>query len=283
MPVFQKTISKEGEISGIGLHTGKSTSVILKPSAEDSGVRFFQDGHLIKPLLIEMDKSSSGESPRCSIVTDGKRSILTVEHLLAAIYGLGITNIDMDVQGPEIPALDGSALGFVKLFRKLKVRRQKKPAFIYEIREPIFLGEPSKSIAIYPSFGAQKLSVSYVMDYSHPYLSKQKVDFEVSPEVFEKEIAPARTFITEEEEAGIRERRLGLGGSAENTLIIRRDGAHKKKLRFRDECARHKVLDVIGDLAALGSPVSGHVVGLRSGHLLNRKLVLEIKKQRGEL
>jgi UDP-3-O-acyl-N-acetylglucosamine deacetylase len=119
-----------------------------------------------------------------------------------------------------------------------------------------------------------------VLDYPHPFLSGQKAEFCITPDIFEKEIAPARTFITEEEALEVQRRRLGLGGGPENTIMIRRDGGHQSALRFTDECVRHKILDIVGDLSLLGFPIIGRIIGLRSGHMLNRRLLTEILKQK---
>ena len=135
-----------------------------------------------------------------------------------------------------------------------------------------------KSICIYP---ADEFSISYTLDYDHPYLKNQTVDFMLTPELFESQIAPARTFCTEKEARQLQKKGFGLGATEDNTLVVRDDGSHRKGLRFADECARHKVLDILGDLSLLGFPVLGRVVGLRSGHSLNQKLVHQIRAQRG--
>lgn len=276
----QKTIGKEGIISGIGLHSGKPGTVRLKPAAPDSGIRFLKEGQAVG-FDTASPSSSNGVSaespPRCAYIGNGPSRILTVEHLLAALNGLGITNAVVEVEGPEIPGLDGSALPFVKFLKGLGIVSQPGRDNFYRIREPIFCGEKNKAICIYPS---DRFSVSYTLDYENPYLKNQKVDFVIDAENFESQIAPARTFCTEAEAERLRTEGYGLGASRENTLVISQDGAHLGQLRFEDECARHKVLDIVGDLALLGFPVLGHVVGLRSGHFLNRQLVDAIKKQR---
>ena len=276
-PRNQKTIAREGRIEGIGLHTGEFCTLLLKPAPVDSGIRFLREGQWVGRLCADGAPGFSADSLRCSYIGDEKNRILTVEHLLASLSGLGITNLEVDVRGKEIPGMDGSALPFVECFKRLGVVDQGKPADLYKISEPIFCHDKQKAIAIYP---ADSFSVSYVLDYEHPYLRGQKVDFTLSPEIFEKEIAPSRTFCTDAEAPELKKHGFGLGASRENTLVITEDGSHVSGQRFEDECARHKVLDILGDLNLLGFPVLGRVVAIRSGHTLNRQLVQAIKKQR---
>lgn len=269
---MQKTLAGEGSVSGVGIHSGRRCTVRLEPAQVNSGVQFFKKG---KPVL-----STIFTGERRTSLGALQDQIETVEHLLAAVCGLGITNLVIDVEGSELPAVDGSAAPFVRLFKELGIVEQGLDRECYRIREPIFCYEANKAIAIYP---ADELSVAYLLDYDHPFLKNQGVDFTLSPRVFENEIAPARTFCTQEEAGWLRERGLGLGGGLENTLVISHEGPLGNTLRFPDECARHKVLDILGDLQLLDFSVLGRVVGIRSGHALNRKLVEEIAKQRGAM
>ena len=273
----QKTIAKEGEISGIGLHTSQPCTLVLKPAPVDTGIRFLQHGQFVSQLSGDGDFELSNDLPRCSYIGDEKKRILTVEHILASLRGLGITNLVIDVLGSEIPGLDGSALPFVQRFKELGIVDQKKEISFYRIHEPIFCYDKNKAIAIYP---AESFSVSYVLDYEHPHLRNQKVDFVLTPEIFEAQIAPARTFCTDQEAVELQKRGFGLGASHENTLVVTENGSHQDQLRFENEPARHKVLDILGDFNLLGFPVLGRVVAIRSGHVLNRQLVQAIKKQR---
>lgn len=275
---FQKTLGKSGHIRGVGLHTGKPCALTFRPAPPDTGLRFSLNGQPVTDRSPQ-NKELVSEGPlRCSRLGDGQTQILTVEHLLASLRGLGITNLTVDADGPEIPGMDGSARPFVELFRDLGIVEQAKAVEFYRITEPIFCYDNSRSLCIYP---AEELSVSYTLDYDHPYLRDQRVDFVLTPEVFESQIAPSRTFCTDKEAAELPKHGFGLGATPENTLVIREDGSHRTGLRFADECARHKVLDILGDLMLVGFPVLGRVVGLRSGHALNQKLVRAIQAQRG--
>jgi UDP-3-O-[3-hydroxymyristoyl] N-acetylglucosamine deacetylase/3-hydroxyacyl-[acyl-carrier-protein] dehydratase len=274
---FQKTIAKEGKISGIGLHTAQPCTLILRPASVDTGIRFLQHGQPVDLLSTDGDFGFSADSLRCSYIGGEKNRILTVEHILASLRGLGITNLVIDVLGSEIPGLDGSALPFVQRLKELGIIDQDKALDFYRIPEPIFCYDKNKAIAIYPT---DSFSVSYLLDYEHPYLRNQKMDFVLTPEAFETQIAPARTFCTDVEARELQKSGFGLGASLENTLVVTENGSHRSQLRFENEPARHKVLDILGDFNLLGFPVLGHVVAIRSGHVLNRKLVMAIKKQR---
>ncbi len=265
----QKTVGKRGSLSGVGIHTGKECTVVFDPAPADFGVQFFRRGKRIGENPSGVGLSVTGAS-RCTVIGSEKENIRTVEHLLAALLGLEICNIRMEVDGEEIPILDGSAAAFVRFFKKLGITDQKVPRPRVKITEPIFCGEKHKALAVYP---AEEFSVAYTLDYDHPLLRKQTVDFILSPKVFEREIAPARTFCTEEESRAVREGGLGLGADTTNTLVISENGVVENKFLFADECARHKVLDLLGDLNLLGVSIVGRVVGLRSGHSLNCRLV----------
>ncbi len=271
----QKTIAKEGMIAGKGLHSGRPSAVRFRPAPAGTGTQFYHRG-----FKIENISSDVSESPRCTSIGHGEHEIHTVEHLLAALLGLGISNIHVDVDGDEMPGLDGSAAPFTRFFLELGLVDQKVPAPAYKITEPIFCSGKNKALCIYPD---DHLSVAYTLDYDHPQLRDQKVEFTLTPEVFVRDIAPARTFCTLEESEEVKRRGLGLGADHKNTLVISKDGVVGNKLHFPDECARHKVLDLLGDLNLLGFPVLGRVVGLRSGHSLNRQLVQRIKEQRGTM
>ena len=269
----QKTISREGTLKGIGIHSGQAASVRFKPADPGSGLQFVVQGRAI-PLASE----GGSEALRCSAIGDGPARVLTVEHVLAAFQGLGITNGILEVEGPEIPGMDGSALPFVHFLKGLGIQDQGVEQDAYRITEPIFCHEKNGAVCAYPS---ETFEIGYVLDYDHPYLRNQAVQFRIQPDTFEKEIAPARTFCTAREADELQKKGFGRGASRENTLVIADDGSHESSLRFKDECARHKVLDILGDLSLLGFPVIAKIIGLRSGHSLNRKLVEEIRKQRG--
>lgn len=265
----QRTIARVASFSGAGLHSGVPACVEIRPAAAGTGIRFFKKG---RPVT-----KAAAASARQSQVGEGEDRIQTVEHLLAAASGLGLTNLEVDVDGPEIPALDGSSAGFVQLIRDAGITEQDAPADVWTVTEPIFCSDKEKAIAVFPSEG---FSVQYVLDYDFPGLSGQAVSFDGTAEAFARDVAPARTFCTEAEVEAIRAAGLGKGADRTNTIVVDAAGKHADSLRFRDECARHKVLDILGDLQLLGFRIRGRVVGIRSGHALNRRLVDAILRQR---
>ncbi len=268
--VFQKTIAKECSIEGTGLHTGAHSTVRFKPAPVNAGIQFHRNGSRV-------DSNVVNETRRCTVLGSETNRVQTVEHLLATFSGLGITNILVDIDGPEVPGLDGSAIPFVRILKEAGILNQSEKKEIYKIKEPIFCFEGKKAISIYP---ADEFRVNYLLDYDCPGLRNQTFEFVLNPKNFENEIAPARTFCTEKEGAELKKMGFGSGATYENTLVFSEAGPIQNKLRFSDECARHKVLDVLGDLSLLGFAVAGCVIGIRSGHSLNRKLVQEILAQR---
>ena len=273
----QKTLAAEASFSGIGIHTGKPCEVVFRPAPAGAGIRFLKNGAAVGVLGRDSALFVTDGAARCSAVGSGALKILTVEHLLAAMYGLGLSNLEIDVRGDEIPAADGSAKPFIELFRRLGLREQAEKLDVYRVTAPLFCSESGKAISIHPS---DRFEISYCLDYDYPYLRNQRAGFTVCAETFERDIAPARTFCTADEARELKHRGFGLGGSDENNIVVSPDGSHEKGLRFPDEFARHKILDVIGDLSLLGFPVTGKVIGIRSGHALNRELVKAIRRQR---
>ncbi len=273
----QRTIAREGDLSGIGLHGGKASRVYFRPARVDHGILFLKNGADVGVVGSDRLQSIPDGVSRCSAISDGVQRILTVEHLLAAVYGLGISNLVVDVHGDEIPAADGSALPFIEFIKKLGMVDQKVKKAIYRVSEPIFCAESGKAIAVYPS---ESFEISYCLDYDFPYLRGQKAEFVICAGIFESQIAPARTFCTADEVRELKARGFGLGGAWDNNIVVSPDGSHLEELRFPDEFVRHKILDVVGDLSLLGFPIIGKVHGIRSGHSLNRELVKAIRRQK---
>lgn len=275
----QKTLGAEVRLEGVGLHTGERSSVTLKPLGAGSGlVMKRRVGNALETVFCSSDVRFDAQShARRSTLGFDEARVETVEHLSAALYGLGVSNVEVVVEGPEIPVMDGSALEFVKAIRKAGLVDQAIPRGVFAVTEPLFVSTPKAALAVLPD---DKFCVTYTLDYKHPKLSGQTVSFEVNEDVFAEDIAPARTFCTEQEAQALRAQGLGKGADYKNTLVMGQDGPVQNRLRFADECARHKVLDLIGDLGVMGFELRGHVVGIRSGHALNRELVLKILEQK---
>jgi len=276
----QRTIQSPVTLSGTGLHTGQKVTCTLKPAAAGEGVRFVRVDLPGQPVIKVCPSSAVMDAgvTRCTIVQADRARVSTVEHLLAALGGLSVDNVTIAIDGPEVPGLDGSSLDFAAAIKKAGIVELKSaPREIFEIREPIIVAGKNAFLAIVP---ASEFSVSYTLDYDHPALRSQFFTLSVDPQTFERVLAGARTFCLQEEAEEIRAKGLGKGADRHNTLVMGRDGPLDNSLRFPDECARHKVLDIVGDLFLLGYGVRGAVVATKSGHALNRELVKKIDAQR---
>ncbi len=270
----QKTISKEVSYAGVGLHTGNKTTVTFKPAPVNSGVRFVRTDLPGKPG-IAANILAVVDAPRRTTLRKGEVEIHTVEHILAALAGLGLDNLIIEVNANEVPEIDGSSLPFARLLAGSGIVEQGEDKKYGRITEPSYVSEDGTYVAAFP---ADEFRISFTIDYNHPYLQTQFASFLITSDIFEKEIAGARTFCLEREAEALRSQGLGRGATFQNTVVIGDKGIVKGELRFEDEFVRHKILDVIGDLFLLGCPLKAHIVASRSGHSLNIKLVRKIKK-----
>jgi len=276
---FQKTIKQEVRLHGAGLHTGKEARVVLKPSMPNSGVNFIRvdlpgkpmiRGHISKILDIT-------KSPRRTSIGQQDVEIHTIEHFMAALFGLGIDNLIIEVDGLEMPGLDGSAAEIVKAIKNAGIQEFDVPKKFFQVREPLWIEEGDSSLVILPG---DEFRVSYSLNYDNPHLSSQYISLSLNDGVFEKELAPARTFCLEKEAQALLDQGLGKGATYQNTLVVGDKGPIKNKERFENECVRHKILDLIGDLYLLGLTLKGHVIAVKSGHPLNLRLLQKVYQQR---
>ena len=274
----QKTIVKKVCLKGIGIHTGNKVNLTLKPAEPDSGVTFIRTDIAGAPRIkANLESLLIQKLSRRSSIGDNQAQVQTVEHLMAALFSLGIDNIDVEIDSNEVPGLDGSAISFVEALEDAGIKEQEKQKYIYTVREPISIQDGVSSITILPS---REFKVSYTLNYDHPLLESQFLELTVNAQSFKTEIAPARTFCLESEANELQNQGLGLGANYENTLVVGKTGVIKNSLRFKDEFVRHKILDLIGDLYLAGCSICGHVVALRSGHSLNLKIAQKINEQR---
>ncbi|MFA6383819.1 MAG: UDP-3-O-acyl-N-acetylglucosamine deacetylase [Candidatus Omnitrophota bacterium] len=273
----QKTIAREVTIKGTGLHTGNNVSLIFKPAAADSGITFIRTDLASRPVIkVGVDALVSRKgSLRCNCIGKDDSAIQTVEHLLAALSGLNIHNIAIEIDGNEVPGFDGSGTPFYEALKGAGTTSQDSQFAPIVIREPIIIHESGASIMAFP---AQEFKVSYTLCYDHPLL-KDFMELVVTSDSFKHELLGARTFCLEEEVAQLRAQGFGKGANFENTLVVGEKGVIQNKLRFKNEFVRHKILDLIGDLYVLGRPILGHIVALKSGHSLNLQLVRRIMEQ----
>jgi len=269
----QRTVACPVRLEGKGLHTGASAKLVICSAPVGSGIRFRKNGFETQISVC----AGAGSADRRTRIGEGSGAVETVEHLLAAMFGLGVANAVCEIEGPEVPALDGSALEFVSAIRGAGLLDQAGDWPESVVDKPIFVSENRAALAAHPYDG---FKITYTLDYDYPGLRGRTVSLDLDEMVFEREIAPARTFCTEQEAEKLRAAGFGRGADTQNTLVIGPDGPLENELRFEDECARHKVLDLIGDLALAGTRLRAHVIAVRSGHRLNRRLVEMILNER---
>ena len=259
---YRRTLKRSVGCTGIGLHSGRSVRLELRPAPAEHGIRFVRTdvGVEIAATLDNLARLDHATS-----LSHGGVSIDTVEHLLSALGALGVDDVQIHVDGPELPILDGSAAPFVILIHEAGLRPLGSPRRYLKVVKPVELVRGSKWIRLTPS---DHLRVSYEIGFDHPLLRHQELSTRVTPETFVEEIAPARTFGFLHEVEMLRRAGLALGGSLENAVVIGESGV-LNKLRFEDEFVRHKILDLIGDMTLLGHPLIAQVEAHRAGHALH--------------
>jgi UDP-3-O-[3-hydroxymyristoyl] N-acetylglucosamine deacetylase/3-hydroxyacyl-[acyl-carrier-protein] dehydratase len=267
----QRTIGKPVELAGAGLFRGTPASVRISPAGPNEGVTFVRTDLPQRPR-VPVNPDTVAPKLRHSAVAGESAEVETTEHVLSAIAGLEIDNLEIEISGPELPHGDGSSLPWVDLLRGAGLVDQAEPRRVHTIREPISVTENDVSIVALP--GNDGLSVSYTMDY--PGIGRQHFTAEVTEESYPTLLAPARTFCLKSEAEALLQQGLGKGGTTQNSLVFGPNGPIENTLRFPDEPVRHKILDLLGDLAALGAGLRAHVVAVKSGHSANLKLVKKI-------
>ncbi|MDR3592297.1 MAG: UDP-3-O-acyl-N-acetylglucosamine deacetylase [Negativicutes bacterium] len=269
MPL-QKTIAKAAKYTGVGLHSGRDVTITLRPAPAGSGITFVRVDLPDSPRVKAMAANVTA-TMRATTLEDGAAKVFTVEHLLAAFSALGVDNCLVEITSVEPPVADGSALPFAQLILEAGIVEQPTPRIDLTIAEAVTVRMPDKFIAILPYDG---LRISFTSVNPHPLIGTQFGDYDISSEIFLREIAPARTIGFMHEVAALQKQGLALGGSLENAVVYD-DDKLLTPLRFPDELVRHKILDVIGDLALAGR-VRGHVIAVQSGHALNTALARQI-------
>ena len=286
----QHTLASSVRLEGVGLHTGEEVHVELCPAEVGSGIRFVRTDLPGEPP-VDASLTNLVQRPRRTALAGGRAEIHTVEHLLAALFGAGIHNIEVRLDGPELPGLDGSALPYYEAIKEAGTKGQGRAAREVHLRQPLAVSDHGASIVALS--GEDGLTVGYTLDYSTALaalrsgqngdlgpdtLGTQYLELQITEESFASEIAPARTFVLEEEVQQLRSEGLGRGANTQNTLVIGKHGIVDNELRFKDEFVRHKILDLLGDLYLMSCQLHGKVVATKSGHHLNvqlAKLILE--------
>lgn len=273
--IQEQTIRSAVECQGVGLHSGAPVKLRILPAPANTGIIFRRvdlDGFEVEAV----SKNVARVSYATSLMKKGVL-ISTTEHLLSAFVGMRIDNAIVELDNLELPILDGSARPFVDLIRKAGVRKQRRPRTYVRIRGALEVREGNKFIAIYP---AESYSVSYTINFPHPLIGCETFALELSNGKYLSAIAPARTFGFLHEAEAMRQQGLIRGASPENAVVLTRDGIVNPPLRFRDEFVRHKILDLIGDLALIGRQVLGNVVADRAGHAMHTALVSRLLRDR---
>ena len=260
--------------AGIGLHSGSKVTLALKPAPADHGI-LFQRADL-GGLEIPASITQLSHIKYATALGGEAGSVETVEHLLAALIGLGIDNAIVELNDPEVPIMDGSAAPFVYLLQEAGVKKLARPRRYLKIMRPISLSRGDKRIALYPS---DHFKVTYSISYDHPLLRHQSRTLQLTEESFIEDIAPARTFGFLKDLEMFRQKGLARGGSLDNAIVLSETSLLNSSLRFEDEFVRHKILDVVGDMALLGHPVIGHLVAHRGGHALHTAFVAKILEE----
>ncbi len=270
MKIQQTTIRRPVKAAGIGLHTGKPVSVRIRPAGAGMGICFIRRD--VDPTMIIPAKAAFVVDTRFATTIGAEHAtVSTVEHLMAAFAGLGIDNAIVEIDGPEVPAMDGSAAPFMALMIEAGRKELSRPRRYMKITEPVSLAHEGRSITVEPASG---FFVSFDIEFDHHIIARQHYELEVNRENFINRIGISRTFGFLREVEMMRSHGLALGGSLDNAIVIDDDAIlNSEGLRFSDEFVRHKILDLIGDMALLGMPVIGRVTAVKSGHDLHHRLV----------
>lgn len=273
---LQRTIRSQAKVQGIGLHTGEKCSLTFKPAPGDVGIHFIRrdlPGSPAIKVFVDHVRATSN----ATTLGNEHFSVSTVEHCLSALAAFRIDNLFIELEGPEIPICDGSSFAFTESILKAGfVELEQARNYIY-IKEPIYIDEGEKQAYVLPYDG---LRITCTIDFPHPSIGKQHIDIDINDASFEREIAKARTFGFIKDVESLKQKGLARGASLENAIGLSEDGiVNQDGLRFPDEFVRHKVLDALGDLVTLGSPLMGHLVIYKAGHDILNKLVRQILKR----
>lgn len=264
--MFQKTLEKSVSLEGIGLHSGKFIKINIHPAFPDTGIQFrrsdVKNSEFTKASPYTVSSTQLATTIEC-----GGCKISTIEHLMSALYGLGVDNAYVEVDGPEVPILDGSSAPYVAIFSQSGIKTQNKKRKYLKFKRKIRLERDNKWIELIPS---RFFKVTFDISYDDDFVKQQKAYFKIDEDEFSSEIAGARTFGFKKDVDALWDMGLAKGGSLDNAVVI--DGnkiLNEDGLRYQDEFVRHKVLDLMGDISLLGYRIFGHIRAYRSGHMLN--------------
>lgn len=274
----QRTLKQTVSTVGIGLHSGKKVSLNLRPAPANTGI-VFRRVDMDPPRLVELHPELVGETMLCTTLIDHDVKVATIEHLLSALAGLGIDNLYVDMDAPEIPIMDGSAAPFLYLILSAGIQELKAAKRFIRIKRPIQAGKGEGWAKLLPYAG---FKAEFEIEFEHPAVrsTKQSLHIDFSHQAYASEVARARTFGFMRDVEMLRSRNLGLGGSLENAIVLDEYRVlNPDGLRYSDEFIRHKILDAIGDLYTLGHGIIGSYQAYKSGHAINNLLVRELLQQ----
>src|SRR6266403_1193713 len=275
-PEFQHTLGKAAGFSGTSLHTGEKVTLKLHPAPVDHGIKFKRKDLQDEPTIdAKIDNLTMVE--RATTIGEGSVRVHTVEHVLAALFAMGVDNAIVEMDANEPPIGDGSAQPYVDLIKRAGVAAQEAPRKFFDVREPMHVEAKTGALLILLPDETFRISCTQAGPNNR---FTQFLSMEVTPAIFEREIAPARTFVYYEEVQSLMDKNLIKGGSLENAIVVRGDAVlSKEPLRFADEFVRHKILDIIGDLALVGRRIRGHVVAVKPSHASNAQLARSITRE----
>lgn len=253
------------------MHTGRHATVRLKPASRDSGIIFHR---IDRMAVIRSHIGSVTDTAFATTLGNGSVKIKTVEHILAALAGIGIDNLIIEVDGPEIPILDGSSTELVSIILKGGIAKQGKKMPYMRIIKPLIMDDGHSEVAIFPHEGRK---ITYRIHFNHHLLGEQNLSMELNEETFIKEVAPARTFGFLKDVQYMMANGFAKGGSLYNAIILSDNGVlNSSGLRFKDEFVRHKILDSVGDFSLIGFPIYGHILANKAGHSTNLKFMKKL-------
>lgn len=277
MQLRQRTLAGPVSCAGVGVHSGKPVNMTIKPASINHGIQFVRKDLPGTPAIPAHFNRVVDTSLATVIGNDGA-IVSTIEHLMASFAGLSVDNARVELDGYEVPIMDGSARNFSKLIRSAGIRTQQGCKCFFVVKKPVGVSEGEKSVIAYPS---SRFKITYTIEFAHPLIGEQTFVFDGSPAQFDRDIASARTFGFLHEVEYMKRYGLARGGSLDNAVVIGQDGVlNADGLRFDDEFVRHKILDSLGDFSLLGLPIMGHLVVKRSGHKFNHRFLTEFFLQK---
>ena len=268
---MQTTIANTAEFRGVGLHSGAATRVVLRPAAAGTGIRFRRTDLPGQPVIPAIYDRVATDTRLCTLLREGDASVATIEHLMAALAGMGVHNVLIDVDGPEVPILDGSSAPFVATLRRVGVRRLAAPLRVLRVLREVEVRDGAASASLAPAPG---LLMDFSIDFPDAAIGRQSLGLDLAGDVFAHQLSDSRTFCRRADITSMQSAGLAQGGTLFNAVVIDGDRVLTPGgLRHADEAVRHKMLDALGDLALAGAPLVGQYRGNRAGHAMTNRLL----------